>query len=467
VLSANNRILIVDDNRAIHDDFEKILAPSRHQTSDLDALGADLFGEPVETSAVARTFELTSAFQGKEALEAVEKATAAGCPFALAIVDMRMPPGWDGVETIERLWKADRDLQIVICSAYADHSWEEVRSRLGDHDQLLILKKPFDAIEVVQLAHALTAKWSLAGKVKRQLSELEAEVGARTFELRRVNEQLASEIRLRDRVEAELRIAQKLEAVGQLASGVAHEINTPIQFVGDNLDFVGSGIADILAMAMKIIDISTRDSRDEVNAIAQAADYAYLSKELPPAITAIREGVERVGVIVRALKELSHPGLDERAPADLAHALENALVVTANSYRVVADLEKDIGELPLVTCNVGEISQVLLNLIVNAAHSMEGRPRGRLGIRAFVDDTDVVIAVSDTGCGIPEEARERVFDVFFTTKELGRGTGQGLAISRAIVVDRHGGSLTFDTTVDVGTTFYMRLPIRQRERRFA
>jgi two-component system NtrC family sensor kinase len=174
--------------------------------------------------------------------------------------------------------------------------------------------------------------------------------------------------------------------------------------------------------------------------------------------------VTRVATIVRAMKELAHPGPREMAPTDLNRALRNALQVTAHAYRYVADPVVDLGELPLVTCLAAEINQVFINLIVNAAHAMErcgkdGVPRGRLAITTRTDGPHAVISIADGGHGIPEAIRERIFDAFFTTKPVGQGTGQGLAISRAIVVDRHGGSLTFDSTVGVGTTFHIRLPI--------
>ena len=174
--------------------------------------------------------------------------------------------------------------------------------------------------------------------------------------------------------------------------------------------------------------------------------------------------MSRVATIVRAMKELAHPGQREMTPTDLNRALQNALELTANAYRYVADVELDLGDLPLVTCLAAEINQVFLNLIVNAAHAMErcgqdGAPRGRIRITTRTDGPDVIISIADSGHGIPEAIRERIFDAFFTTKPVGRGTGQGLAISRAIVVDRHGGRLTFDSTIGVGTVFHIRLPV--------
>ncbi|HEX3761413.1 MAG TPA: ATP-binding protein [Kofleriaceae bacterium] len=466
--ATDHRILIVDDNRAIHDDFRKIFAPPDAAAGTLDALEAALLDRPVAPADPIVAFELVSAFQGREALDHVVTAVGANRPFALAFVDMRMPPGWDGLETIERLWQADPGLQVVICSAYSDHSWHDLRARLGARESLLILKKPFDTLEVVQCAHALTTKWTLARQVRAHVDELEATVAARTRELVLANADLAEHIRVRERMEAELRLSQKLEAVGQLAAGVAHEINTPIQYVADNLQFLGDSMIALSAMATDMLASAaaargpgTAALIDRMEDIARTADLEYLSQEIPGSLDSVREGVARIAKIVRAMKELAHPGPRDAAAIDLTRALQNALEVTAATYRYVADVETAFAATPPVVCFGSDLNQVFLNLIVNASHAMEDKRagRGRLGVRTRVDGDCVEIAISDTGAGIADAHRERIFDAFFTTKEVGRGTGQGLAISRTIVVDRHGGTLTFDSEVGVGTTFYVRIPI--------
>lgn len=465
------RALLVDDNQAIHDDFRKILAQPTGATEALDQLEAALFDGPAAPAAAAVVFDLDSAYQGQEALELVVAARASGRPYGLAFVDMRMPPGWDGLETIERLWQVDPDLQVVICTAYSDYSWEEVRARLGERDALLILKKPFDSIEVIQIAHALTAKWVLAQAARERMEDLESAVKARTSELEAANRDLAEAIRRRDRVEAELRLAQKLEAVGQLAAGIAHEINTPIQFVGDSLDFVRDGALSLMQLGMAMRKAAAEAQATsvgqltrEIESLVAAADLAYLEENLPDALNTIQHGIDRVTNIVRAMKELAHPGPRRQAPTDINHALKNALAVTAGHFRYMAEVTTDFAELPPVTCDAGEMNQVFLNLIINAAHAMEERPlaggqRNRLVLTTRLDGDDAVVSISDTGLGIPARIRERVFDAFFTTKEVGRGTGQGLAIAHSIVVDRHNGRLTFDSEVGVGTTFHVRIPV--------
>ncbi|MEO7730907.1 MAG: ATP-binding protein, partial [Kofleriaceae bacterium] len=182
-------------------------------------------------------------------------------------------------------------------------------------------------------------------------------------------------------------------------------------------------------------------------------------RELPGALDAIQGGIQRISSIVRAMKELSHPGTGDARVADINRAIESALEISANSYRSVADLEKQLAPLPPVTCFVAELGQVFLNLIVNAAHAMEGQERGKLKVTSEVDGAHIVISIADTGGGIPPEIQQRIFDPFFTTKEVGRGTGQGLSIARAIIVDRHRGSLSFDSIAECGTTFVIRIPI--------
>jgi two-component system, NtrC family, sensor kinase len=464
----NFRVLVVDDNRAIHEDFAKVLAT--RAPDQLDDIEAMLFDSAAPVAAVT-TMELVSAFQGQEALQHVIDAQRDNRPFALAFVDMRMPPGWDGLETIERIWKVDPDIQIVICSAYSDYSWNDLHQRLGDRESLLILKKPFDTIEVVQCAHALTTKWDLARRLRAHVDNLESMVAARTHELALANVLLAEQMKQRERMESELRLAQKLESVGQLAAGIAHEINTPIQYVGDNLEFLRESTLEVVGAITAIVHEATASRCagnaalvDQLVAIVEAADIEYLAGAIPPSLDSISSGVSRIAKIVRAMKELAHPGPREAGTVDLVHALQNSLEVTASAYRHVADVETSFEPIPMVVCYGSELNQVFLNLIVNASQAMEdsrdGRPRGKLKIATRVDGDDVVISVGDSGGGIAPQHRDRVFDTFFTTKEVGRGTGQGLAISRSIVVDRHGGSLSFDTEVGVGTTFHVRIPIQ-------
>ncbi len=275
---------------------------------------------------------------------------------------------------------------------------------------------------------------------------------------------VAVDLRERKQLEVELRHAQKLESIGQLASGIAHEINTPMQFIGDNLAFLQTTVTDLL----RLIDVyearccaGTVDSAP-IEALKDELDFDYLRSRAPKAAARALEGVQRVASLVSAMKAFSHPS-KERAPADLNACLRTTLTVARNEYKYLADVELELGELPHVVCSASDLNQVFLNLIVNAAHAIEPKTRdsgerGKIHIRSKLEGTQAVISVQDSGCGIPEEIRHRIFDPFFTTKEVGKGTGQGLAISRS-VVDAHGGSMSFESTVGVGTTFFVRIPL--------
>jgi two-component system, NtrC family, sensor kinase len=584
-----SRVLIIDDNPSIHEDFKKILAPKGAPHLELAQDEALIFGEALATSQPEmNTFAFDSAYQGEEGFELVKKSLQTGERYSMAFVDVRMPPGWDGVETTSKIWQIDPDLQVVICTAYSDYSWDDMLNRLGRSDRLLILKKPFDPIEVVQLANSLTRKWQLLQESKYKMANLEEMVVARTAQIVQEQEKLKSifenspegifqigtdgsflaanpalaaicgynsprdlmaeltdienqlytdpkcltefrarleresvvrgfeaEIkckdgsrkwisetackvtkldgtllyyqgfivdisaqkkaqRERDLMEVNLRQAQKLESVGQLAAGIAHEINTPIQYVGDNIRFITDSFGGLNGFLMQCRDLAEAVQKNSVTPEMLAAvetsgaeiDLKYLSEEIPKALQESLEGISRVATIVRAMKEFSHPGRKEKMALDLNHAIETTVLVARNEWKYTAELTTDLApDLPLVPCLVHEFNQAMLNLIVNAAHAVgdvaaktEGS-KGSIKISTRLDGAWVEIRISDTGTGIPENIRHRIFDPFFTTKDVGKGTGQGLAIARSTVVDKHGGQINFESTVGKGTTFIIRLPI--------
>ena len=579
----NRRILIVDDNHAIHEDFHKILGADSENGNGLDEATGALFGEssaPVEKI----VFELDSAHQGQEGLERVRQALADGKPYAMAFVDVRMPPGWDGIETTEKIWEVYPDLQIVICTAYSDLAWDDMVARIGQSDRLVILKKPFDNVEVLQLANALTEKWHLLQQSKVKLEDLERMVGERTAELLKSEERFrliaenaadliavvdtagrriynspsyqkilgfspqelsrtsafeqihpedrpkvmaaaqttietgagqvldyrmqhrdgswrvleshgtpirnargeienlvivgrdVTERKLaeqeRQQMEIQLRHAQKLESIGQLAAGIAHEINTPTQYIGDNTRFVQDSFRDLnqlLGVNARLLQAVKQGAVNpeliaEVEAAAKAADVEYLSVEIPKAIEESLQGVNRVSKIVRAMKEFSHPGTGVKTSIDLNHAIESTLTVCASEWKYVAEVVTEFdASLPPVPCLPGEFNQVILNIVVNASHAIaDVAPKGGKGkitLSTRRVDEWAEIRIRDTGGGIPENIRDRIFDPFFTTKPVGKGTGQGLAIARSVIVDKHGGTLAFETEISSGTTFIIRLPL--------
>ncbi|MEM9070700.1 MAG: ATP-binding protein [Myxococcota bacterium] len=297
----------------------------------------------------------------------------------------------------------------------------------------------------------------------QQTAELERVVREKTLALEQaVNELVQTQSRLVQ--------AQKLEAVGQLAAGVAHEINTPMQYIGDNTRFLKKAFEKVMTLVSTFEEMAATEDWNaarvaEAMRAIKAARLDFLRRRVPRALDQTIEGVEAVSAIVMAMKEFSHPGSDERAPVDLNHLLETICTVSRNEWKYVAELEFDVDPaLPTVDALGGALKQVFLNLIVNAAHAIEavhptGETKGTIRIVTGQEGGHVVVQISDTGCGIPEEIRHRIFDPFFTTKEVGKGTGQGLAIAHSIVVDRHQGELSASANPDGGTTFVIRLPL--------
>lgn len=584
---ANRRVLVVDDNASIHEDFRKILVPAKREIGELEAFEEAIFGK-VSTKPPASDFVVECALQGEEGLRKVEQARRIGRPFALAFVDMRMPPGWNGLETISKMWEVDPELQVAICTACSDYSWDEITTHLGASDRLVILKKPFDQIEVLQLAHALTEKWRLLQRLNHRMEDLENLVRQRTEDLYKNHERLqlisrasndaiwdwsivsgevwwnegfemlfghspeeihdgtevwtkwvhpedlsrvdagmratimgrdafwSDEYRFQRRdggyasvaargyvvrdvmgtavrmigalqdvtqrkeveherhmLEAQLRQAQKLESIGQLAGGVAHEINTPMQYIGDNARFVRDAFGDLKQLFQvtdRLLEAARKGVVDpqlvrEMDFARRTADFDFLAAEIPRALDQTIDGVERVTTIVRAMKEFSHPGSEGKTLLDLNKAIESTLTVCRNEWKYVAEVLTEFApDLPLVPVIPGEFNQVILNLVINAAHAIadasgkNGKAKGLITASTHVDGDWVEVSIRDTGTGIPPKVRDRIFDPFFTTKEVGRGTGQGLAIARSVITAKHGGTLTFITEIGAGTCFTIRLP---------
>jgi signal transduction histidine kinase len=266
-------------------------------------------------------------------------------------------------------------------------------------------------------------------------------------------------------LERQVHQANRLEAIGQLAAGIAHEINTPIQFVSDNTRFVEQSFTDLLTLVAAVRE-RFGDTDEEMAALLQDVDADFLLTEVPTAIAESLEGLERVAQIVRAMKDFSHPG-QGRSEVDVNRAVESTAQVARNEWKYHAELSLDLSaDVGLVPCYEGELKQVVLNLIVNAAHAIEAAgPRpggglGHIGIRTARTADGVEVAVSDDGTGMDEATQQRIFDPFFTTKEVGKGTGQGLSMAYSSIVHKHGGAIRVDSAAGAGTTFTISLPAR-------
>ncbi len=281
-------------------------------------------------------------------------------------------------------------------------------------------------------------------------------------------------------LESQLRQAQKLEAIGQLAAGIAHEINTPTQYVGDNVTFVKESwtVIEELLRLEKSIWMDSKGGPVRANTIAALddsmgrADLEFLLARIPKALASTLDGVQRIAKIVKAMKEFSHPGGEDDTAIDINHAIETTLTVARSEWKYIAEVETDFdASLPLVPCFAGEVNQVILNLLTNAAHAIDDKKQnkndgmGKIRVQTKREDDCAVIQIEDSGCGIPDHHKTRVFEMFFTTKEAGKGTGQGLALAHSIIVKKHGGQIWFESEVGKGTTFFLRLPLNPSERK--
>ena len=285
---------------------------------------------------------------------------------------------------------------------------------------------------------------------------------------------MGADITDRKNLEAQLQQSQKMEAIGQLAAGIAHEINTPTQFVGDNTRFFQDSfddLIDIIKIYKKLIEASKSGSlTDKLIQTAEERiaefDLDYLEEEIPVAIQHTLKGVGRIAKIVRAMKIFAHPGGEEKEPVDINKSIEKTITISRNEWKYVAEMITDFDEsMSLVPCFQAELNQVILNLIVNAAHAISEANKdnptqmGKIRISTRCEDNWAKIYISDTGSGIPEEIRHKIFDLFFTTKEPGKGTGQGLAISHSVIVEKHKGTITLESRKGKGTTFIVSLPL--------
>lgn len=432
------------------------------QNAALDEMESALFGEAAKPQ--APPFELDSAYGGQEGLQLLCTAMQQARPYALAFVDMRMPQGWDGAQTMEELWKVDPDLQVVVCTAYSDYSWEELLSRLKAHDRLLILKKPFDNIEVQQMANTLAAKWDMARRARLKTGHLEQLVEQRTEALTLASQALQQEIDERKQLQSQLIQSEKLASLGQMAAGVAHEINNPVGFVTSNLGTLESDFKQLQRMLdayqQAEAALAPGDCLEQLSALRNELDLDFLKEDIPILIRESKDGIGRVTQIVKDLKNFSRVDNDEQWQwANLQQGIDSTLNIVASELKHKADVIKHYQPLPEIECLASQINQVVMNLVINAAQAM-GPERGTITLSNGVEGDRVWLEVADNGCGIAPHSLQKIFDPFFTTKPVGEGTGLGLSLSYGIV-KKHHGDISVSSEVGRGTTFRVVLPIRQ------
>ncbi len=558
----NRRILVIDDNPSIHEDFRKILGPVDVGLADeLEADEAALFGDEPE-SVKALSFQIDSAFQGQEGLEKVRAAVAANAPYAVAFIDVRMPPGWDGIETIGHIWREFPDLQVVICTAYSDYSWDEIAKAVGNTDHVLVLKKPFDNVEVLQMAHALAKKWQLTQIANRQMAQLDALVNQRTGELRRANAKLVGEVAERAAAEESLRCSEErfskafhgspvpmairqtdspgyldvnasfLELLGATRE-VALSSNTPLWATEGTAEDLAAELAT--HQAVRNFSTTIRTQAGEIREVIVSAQNLELGSA-PYYLLILQDVTERtrlenelrqsqkmeaVGRLAAGVAhdfnniltvilgntslQLRNPRLDEKLSASLQQVVQAAerataltrqllaysrkqiiqrrpLALNETIHQTVAMLRRIIGEhitidlqladdLPPVFADPSNVDQVIMNLVLNSRDAMPDGGRVTLTSKRLEIDSVhharypealpgeyVCLTVCDTGHGMDAVTLDRIFEPFFTTKEVGKGTGMGLATVYG-VLKQHGGWIEVESTPAVGTTISTYFPL--------
>jgi signal transduction histidine kinase len=440
----NRRVLVIDDNRSIHDDFRKILAPSVPADAALAATGSAVFGPSSETVPQA-AFDVSSAYQGEEGARLIRAALASGRPFAMAFVDVRMPPGWDGIETTKRIWAIDPDIQIVVCTAYSDYSWNEMFAKIGECDGLVILKKPFDAIEVLQLAYTLTEKWWLHQQSTRKIHELDDLVQERTAAVQYANAELSS---------ANQCLLEESQRVKQLASAASAGSKAKSEFLAVVSHEIRTPINGIIGMIDLLLDTElATDQRNYARTVHQSAE----------ALLAILDDILDFSKVEAGKLTL------ESINFDLCKTVEDVveLLAVRAKCKGIKLLWSVAPETPVaLRGDPHRLRQVLLNLISNAIKFTE---HGEVSV-AFSTNTqagpvpELHCAVRDSGIGLSEESSAKLFQPFAqadtsTTRVFG-GTGLGLAICRKLV-ELMGGTIGVTSTEGEGSTFWFNVRLEK------
>ncbi|MCK6459798.1 MAG: ATP-binding protein [Planctomycetes bacterium] len=418
---------------------------------------------------------------GAEAIDRARQIVGSGHGIACALVDFLLGADIDGIDVTKGLWEIDPRVECTLMTGAGDLVEPEIVPRIppASLDRWDFLAKPFTRLEVSQRVRRSLLSWvahrradlrgaeneRLVARLARSKETLQRMVMARTRALSDRNSALEQKTAELEKAMRELEMAhamlvqqEKMASIGVLAAGVAHELNNPIGFVNSNLATLGRYCDKLV----RILDAYERrlPGDPELEALRRGEKLSFVLEDLPVLVRESLEGTERVRKIVADLKTFSHPAERQPVHADLNEGLASTLNIVHNELKYKARVVTDFGAIPQVRCRPGEVNQVFMNLLVNACQAIPGQGEIRVTTRA--DGDSVVVSIADTGCGIPEEIRNRVFDPFFTTKPVGQGTGLGLTISYDII-RKHGGSITFETEMGKGTTFHVRLPVAGEE----
>ncbi len=458
----NNRILIIDDDPGIRETYRSILLPAPRK--DVMAKGAALFGDDDIKTVSIPAYKLALSERGKDGVNKATEAVKCGEPFAVAFVDMQMP-GINGAETAKRLWANDPEIRIIIVTAYSEYSPEDIIRTCGRED-IFYLRKPFNPEEIRQFARVLTNEWN----IDLERKTLSVQLKTANLELEEINLELQERV---NKQAAMIVQSEKMASVGILAAGVAHEINNPIAYINGNLSTIQKYCRRITKlhnhyerMETMIIEDNLDGANDILNKIREFKNEKkidFILGDINDLAEESLDGTERVKNIVRDLQTFSRADQGEFKPIDINETINVTLNILANKLKYKIDIKKSFEDIPEVHCFPQKISQVFMNLILNAAQAIKDKGIIKIttsyieeGKRA--DDIFVEVKISDTGCGIKEKNITKLFDPFFTTKPVGEGTGLGLSIVYDIIKS-HGGDIFVQSEEGKGTTFSIKIPV--------
>lgn len=463
-MDGNDRILLIDDDPGVLESYRNILAPPR--LADITSQGLALFGDAHSAGSFRdlKSYSIVACERGEAGVTAVRKALERESPFAAAFIDISMP-GINGTETARRIWSVDRRIKIVIVTAYSKYSPDDIIG-VTHREDLFFLRKPFHSAEIRQFARALTRQWNL-----------EVEKDSLSVRLEDANRRLEQFVRnLQCKVDEQALLlvqSEKMASIGLLVAGVAHEINNPISFVDSNLNTLKKYVARIESLLDHYGNVETcleeGDTEGAVALVETIQEFKWKERiphvlqDMAGLVDESLDGTRRVKGIVRDLKIYSRFDRDEMSYIDLNENLDSAITMIWNELKYKARIERDYQNLPQVRCNPQKISQVFLNLLLNAAQAIEGEGVVRVATHYVCDglkgeEGRIEVTVSDNGCGIPSVSLSKIFDPFFTTKPVGQGTGLGLSIAYDIV-RAHGGEIRVASKEGEGTTFSVMIPV--------